>query len=237
MEWFGTLLPRIHQFLPASTILEIAPGFGRWTQFLKEWCQELIVVDLSTQCIEACRKRFAGCSRITYHVNDGQSLAMIADHSVDFIFSFDSLVHADETVMTAYVSQLDRILKKDGVAFLHHSNLGEYAHFIKLLKVPRPVRNLLRELGVLEQQLHARDFSMTAGKMRSLAHAHGLQCISQEVIPWDTRRALIDCISMLTRTGSVWARENRIFHNAAFMKEASYLSAMSRLYGNETTKA
>lgn len=30
-QWFGTILPRTSQCLPAGTILEIAPGFGRWT--------------------------------------------------------------------------------------------------------------------------------------------------------------------------------------------------------------
>ncbi|MBW8801357.1 MAG: hypothetical protein JF597_49775, partial [Streptomyces sp.] len=29
--WHGALLPRVHQWLPAGRVLEIAPGFGRWT--------------------------------------------------------------------------------------------------------------------------------------------------------------------------------------------------------------
>ena len=37
-ECFGTLLPRIHPYLPAQTILEIPPGYGRWTQYLKDCC-------------------------------------------------------------------------------------------------------------------------------------------------------------------------------------------------------
>ncbi len=35
-QWYWVLLPRIHAFVPAGTILEIGPGFGRWTQFLKD---------------------------------------------------------------------------------------------------------------------------------------------------------------------------------------------------------
>lgn len=232
MEWYGTLLPRIHRFLPTHTILEIAPGFGRWTQFLKDMCQKLIVVDLSNQCIEACKKRFADSSNITYHLNDGKSLNMIADDSLDFVFSFDSLVHADQTVISAYIAQLSKKLKKDGVAFIHHSNLGEYPYYSKLQKRPR-LKNILRELGILEKRLHERDFSMTAGKMSSLAQANGLRCISQEIIPWDTKRAMIDCFSTLTKENSVWARENRVFRNQAFRKEAVYLSEISQLYGQD----
>src|SRR5687767_243949 len=95
-QWYGTVYPRIHSFVPAQRILEIAPGFGRWTQMLKGHCQQLTVVDLSERCIEACKRRFQADDHITYHVNDGKSLAMIPDNSIDFVFSFDLLVHVEE---------------------------------------------------------------------------------------------------------------------------------------------
>ena len=84
------LYPRIHRFIPAPTILEIAPGFGRWTQFLKRHCQSLIAVDISKKCIEFCKARFPSGPHITFQVNDGTSLPAIPDDSVDFVFSFDS---------------------------------------------------------------------------------------------------------------------------------------------------
>ena len=34
MQWHSMILPRIHRFLPTKRIIEIAPGHGRWTQFL-----------------------------------------------------------------------------------------------------------------------------------------------------------------------------------------------------------
>ena len=40
-QWFGAILPRIRDCLPAETILEIAPGFGRWTHYLKDHCRDL----------------------------------------------------------------------------------------------------------------------------------------------------------------------------------------------------
>src|SRR5262245_46619894 len=76
-QWFGTLYPRIHAYLPSASILEIAPGYGRWTNYLRRHCTALTVVDLNENCIAACRERFAADTHITYHVNDGQSLDMI----------------------------------------------------------------------------------------------------------------------------------------------------------------
>jgi hypothetical protein len=37
-QWLGAIFPRIRAFIPTDSILEIAPGFGRWTNFLKRWC-------------------------------------------------------------------------------------------------------------------------------------------------------------------------------------------------------
>ena len=76
-QWAGTILPRIRDFLPTGAILEIAPGFGRWTHYLKDYCQDLWIVDRSSECIEACRQRFAADSHVRCYLNDGRSLSMI----------------------------------------------------------------------------------------------------------------------------------------------------------------
>ena len=240
MQWYGTILPRIRAFLPAHTILEIAPGFGRWTAFLKNSCTQLLVVDLSEKCIQACQERFAGCRHISYFVNDGKSLDMIPENAIDLIFSFDSLVHAEDTIIAGYVSQLASKLKQNGVAFLHHSNMGEYGSYLKMqntiAKIPKLLGLLLR-LGVLDNVgLHWRAPSMTARKMEVYAEKSGLRCISQELVTWGTRRVLIDCISTIVKKDSIWCRDNKVFRNPFFMKEARNLANLSQLYDFEATK-
>ena len=126
MQWFGAILPRIHQFVPTQRILELAPGYGRWTRFLRRLRDELDIVDLSEECITACKQRFRDCTNIRYWVNDGQSLDMIPDASIDFFFTFDSLVHCEEEIVEGYVGQLTRKLAPNGVAFIHHSNMGMF---------------------------------------------------------------------------------------------------------------
>ena len=127
-QWAGTIFPRIRDCLPAGTILEIAPGFGRWTHYLKDYCDELWAVDKSSDCIEACQQRFASVSHIRCVLNDGHSLSMIPDASVDFVFSFDSFVHPDRDVVEEYLRQLGTKLKIGGKGFIHHSNFGEYVN-------------------------------------------------------------------------------------------------------------
>lgn len=114
MQWYGSVYPRIHRHLRAATILEIACGYGRWTNFLSEHCDRLIGVDLVAQCVEACRRRFASLNHLSFVQNDGRSLDFVEDGSVDFVFSFDSLVHVEPTVIRGYLSQFPRILRPGG---------------------------------------------------------------------------------------------------------------------------
>jgi len=225
-QWYGALYPRIRGFLPAPVILEIAPGFGRWTQFLKGYCDKLILVDLAENCIETCKKRFASSSHILYYTNDGKSLAMIEDRSLDFVFSFDSLVHAEAEVMKAYIDELSRKLTVNGVGFMHHSNVGEYRRPFSLIKkLPDRVRASLNLLSLD----HWRAYSMTAPLFEQYCRNAGMQCISQEMVNWGSP-FLIDCFSVFTPTSSRWARTNRVSRNYHFMKEANFIRELATLY-------
>ncbi len=230
MQWYGTILPRIHRYLPAATMLEIAPGYGRWTNYLKDLCSHLVVVDLSEPCIEYCKERFRSCSHIEYFVNDGLSLAQVPDDSVDFAFSFDSLVHVEDDVMESYVSQLSRKLKKSGVAFLHHSNLGNYPLSSRLLKaLPRNrITHWFFSPTVLIS--HWRGPSMTAEKLARIAKNSGLKCLSQELINWQSLR-LMDCISVVAHNDSPWPEAVRALKNPGFMQEAKMFKRLAVLYG------
>jgi ubiquinone/menaquinone biosynthesis C-methylase UbiE len=221
--FWGSIYPRIQAFIPGATILEIAPGFGRWTQYLKDYCDNLIVVDLTDKCIAACQQRFADCSQITYHVNDGKSLEMVADESIDFVFSFDSLVHAEEDVIKAYLQQIALKLKPNGIGFIHHSNLGSY---------------LNPSTGKLEvEHLYWRAESMSAKLFEQYCDQAGLQCLSQEIIAW-CGNILCDCISVFTPKISKWNQPNRVVENIYFMDEADRLLMNHCLYNlnQETDK-
>src|SRR2546425_3674057 len=63
MQWRGCLLPRLHSFVPCESILEIAPGFGRWTHFLKDLCAELT---LARAC---CKSPFCSGARMPTSAN------------------------------------------------------------------------------------------------------------------------------------------------------------------------
>jgi SAM-dependent methyltransferase len=217
-QWTGTIFPRIRDFLPTGTILEIAPGFGRWTHYLKEYCQELWAVDKSTECIEACRQRFAADPHVHCCVNDGRSLSMVPDGSVDFVFSFDSFVHPNRDIIEAYLCELGTKLKPGGKGFIHHSNFGQYANTVRE-RLPGALTKPLIKAKILDWA-HHRNPGMSAELFRSLCEQHGLHCVSQELVNWRGRR-LIDCLSLLERRTSGLSTATKIVRNPNFMREAA----------------
>lgn len=219
MQWYCTLLPRLHPYLEilnakgnlsVETLLEIAPGYGRWTKYLKNFCDELIIVDLAESCIEACKTRFQTEQNFQYFVNDGKSLEMIKDESIELIFSFDSLVHAEVDVIEAYLLEFSKKLTLNGVVFIHHSNLASSKRTVK--------------------NHHWRASSVSYKLVQDLAHRSGLRCLSQEIFAWGGSQFPIDCISVLVRQDSHWQTEYQFLENTKFEAEIAIAQQQSQLY-------
>jgi len=212
-QWFGTIYPRISRWLPANSILEIAPGFGRWTKFLKELAvQEYYGVDLSKKCIAACRQRFSTAKKAQFFVNDGLSLDRIPDGSVDFVFSVDSLVHAEIDVLRSYVPQILKKLTPNGMAFLHHSNSANHPD-------SEQARKGSRALSVSSELVG-----------EAIDQAGGCQLI-QEEINWGGG-ALTDCFTTFCRSESVFAQPAVKIQNSAFFDERTRIKATHAPYHN-----
>ena len=154
---------------------------------------------------------------------------MVPDNSVDFAFSFDSLVHAEQDVIDAYLEQLASKLTKDGVGFIHHSNIGEFSTLFSFIERLPKGPKIAARMGI---KTHWRAFSMTAAKFESMSRRVGLQCINQELINWGSNRnRLIDCISVVAKLDSMWSRPGKIHKNPNYMQEANNISKISPLYG------
>jgi SAM-dependent methyltransferase len=236
-HWHASLLPRIRLFL-TGRMLEIAPGYGRWTPYLLDHADDYIGIDVAAECVEACRERFKGDEKARFEQNDGRSLDAVADRSIDFAFSFDSLVHVELDTLQAYLAELARKLSPNGVAFLHHSNLGAFPAATMLrtrllqtgARRSQRLQALLRKMRLIGWQ-HWRGRSVTATSVAEAARAAGLVCIGQEIIDWGGEsRKMIDTLSLFTLPGSRWERPNRVVRNPDFVAEARSASAIAKVY-------
>lgn len=104
-----------------STILEIGPGAGRWTEHLQKMASRLLVADISARCLNICKKRFKACSNIEYYVVKDRGLDFTEDNSIDYAWSYDVFVHINPTDIEKYILDFQRILRPGGYGVVHHS--------------------------------------------------------------------------------------------------------------------
>ncbi|MFI4916353.1 MAG: class I SAM-dependent methyltransferase [Phycisphaerales bacterium JB060] len=224
--WHGILMPRLVPFLhglpPSPHVLEIAPGYGRWTQYLLHHAGVLTALDIDQGCLDACRKRFG--RRVRCVLGDGVTFGGPAERingPIDFCFSYDSLVHAELDVMGSYVRELSRVLRPGGFAFLHHSNLAG-------CKVSA------------DERVHWRARSVDAGAIRERALACDLAVPLQELCtkggPKD--RALIDCITVLHKPiGGTPDPRTNVIETPEFWRQIQLLCALAKPYDNAASRS
>jgi SAM-dependent methyltransferase len=107
---------------PDSVVLEIGAGGGRWTQFLIDG-REVIIVELNKQFFRYLRKRFrADKAKLRFYQTSGYELDGIDAASVDFVFSFGTFVHIDPEGIDAYLGAIQRVLKPGGIASIQYGD-------------------------------------------------------------------------------------------------------------------
>jgi hypothetical protein len=213
-QWFTTIYPRIQRYLPSPVILEIAPGFGRWTRFLLPFCDQLIGVDLSQKCVDHCVAAFKDEPKARFYKNDGRSLDVVEDNSVDLCFSYDSLVHANAEAVGAYVSQLMSKLKDGGVAIIHHSNMKDND------SAERPNGN----------PPHWRAEDVSADLVKEMIEQAGGDLILQEVHSWGKTRDLIDTLTFFGKKPTYLPPMRRVENPDMMNEGASWRSGLARVY-------
>lgn len=113
---------------PRTSVLEIGPGAGRWSEPLQKLADRLVLVDLSPRCIELCRERLGDCANVEYYVNNGSTLAFVANETIDRIWSYDVFVHIAPPDINEYLKEMRRVLRPGGRAVIHHAANGSVSH-------------------------------------------------------------------------------------------------------------
>jgi ubiquinone/menaquinone biosynthesis C-methylase UbiE len=224
-QWFGCLYPRLHRFLPVGNLLEIAPGFGRWTNYLLRYVQGRYTgIDLSQECVDYCQQRFSRLSNTTFLKNDGLSLESLEDELFDFVFSFDSLVHANLDVHKAYIPQILRKLSKNGVAFIHHSNWAGS----NVIAMKPWWRSMLAKPSTRVNK-HNRAEDVSAAAYAKIVKQAGGHVMLQECVNWGSEE-MIDTFTLFCRNERDELPETVSIENIDFMREASAICMAQSAY-------
>jgi len=203
IQWYSTIYPRICDYLPSDSILEIGAGLGRWSTFLKYYTDELILNDISDVSIKHLKNKFDGKSNVKIIKGDGYKINDVHKNSIGFVFSFDSLVHCEIDVIKSYLESIHDILTMNGHGFIHHSNLNACSSDLKF-KRENSWRGATVSATALQE--HLRDST--------------LSLIQQELIDWSNSIELIDCFSVIKKQVEK-SNPTEMHYNNLFMKNST----------------
>jgi 2-polyprenyl-3-methyl-5-hydroxy-6-metoxy-1,4-benzoquinol methylase len=158
---------------PEVDVLELGCGGGKFSQRLASRSRSLLCTDIAAEMIGQTRANLAARGlggNVSYRVLDGAEFDGVAPNSVDFIFSYDVLLHLQPQNVFSYLLDARRVLRAGGIFMLHQIDLaspGGMTHFIS-----QYLRGTWRhDLAHPERRGHV--FFMSEDQLRALADAAG----------------------------------------------------------------
>jgi ubiquinone/menaquinone biosynthesis C-methylase UbiE len=182
--WKKSLIEHlILPYVDVNNAIEIAPGHGRWTEYLLA-AKSLTLVDLSQTCLAFCRKKFISKTNIAYWITSGAVLPLHQTDLVDLVWSYDAFVHMHPDIVQSYIHEIARVLRSGGTAILHHANVADPEHHD-------------------QSQAPGWRSAVSAKTMRAMIEGAGLQTV-QQLVYWDNLRGIgvpngPDCVTQMRK--------------------------------------
>jgi ubiquinone/menaquinone biosynthesis C-methylase UbiE len=108
---------------PSDIVLEIGCGPGRVGTKLAPHCKHWIGGDVSNNMLDHARENLRHLSNISFRRLSGYDLAGFEDNSLDVTYCTGVFMHLDEWERYRYISDMYRVLKPGGRAYVDNVNL------------------------------------------------------------------------------------------------------------------
>lgn len=124
-QYLDNLFPIIKKYVSNdSVIADFACGWGRIIKVLSDDFpnNKIIGIDINGSAITHCKKKFSSNSNLQFIKNSENSISEVAANSIDFLYSWDAMVHFSKNDIQKYAPEFHRIVKPGAVGIIHHSN-------------------------------------------------------------------------------------------------------------------
>jgi ubiquinone/menaquinone biosynthesis C-methylase UbiE len=110
---------------PESAVLEIGSGGGRWTRYLVA-ARRVVCVDINQEFFPLLSAKFPGAP-LEFYQSSGCELRGIDGDSIDFVFSFGTLVHIEPHDIRQYLDEIRRVLRPGAIAVVQYAEKSKPA--------------------------------------------------------------------------------------------------------------
>jgi 2-polyprenyl-3-methyl-5-hydroxy-6-metoxy-1,4-benzoquinol methylase len=122
-HWHRYLLAR--EYASGKRVLDVASGEGYGAHLLAGVAESVVGVDLSEDAVKHASAKYAK-SNLQYIAASCTQIPL-PDASFDFIVSFETIEHIDGAAQTAFLREVNRLLKPDGLFLISSPNRPEYS--------------------------------------------------------------------------------------------------------------
>ena len=116
----------VRELVKDKVVLDIACGEGYGSDMLASAAQRVIGIDIDRDVVEHAAKRYAHRNNLQYLQGTAESIPLEAA-SVDVVVSFETIEHMTEQSQYAFLDEIERVLKKDGVLIISTPNKAVYS--------------------------------------------------------------------------------------------------------------
>lgn len=112
-----------------KTVLDAACGEGYGSSLLAQDAEAVVGLDLDEETVRRAKQKY-GNKKLDFRVGTIARLPF-ADGSFDAVVSFETIEHVGEETQKAFLHEIRRVLKKDGLMILSTPNRAVYTDLVK----------------------------------------------------------------------------------------------------------
>lgn len=116
----------IVDLLKGKTVLDAACGTGYGSALMASTASEVVGIDISPDAIAFARSRYGHIPNLRYQEASIEKLPF-ADHSLDVVVSFETIEHVPIPVQQAFLVEIKRCLKEDGILIMSSPDRRTYS--------------------------------------------------------------------------------------------------------------
>tara|TARA_Y100000588_G_scaffold394440_1_gene514962 strand:+ start:3032 stop:3787 length:756 start_codon:yes stop_codon:yes gene_type:complete len=97
-----------------TVVLDLGCGYGRFVEFYAAIASFVYAIDVTDYIIDICKTKYAGIKNVAFIKNNGYSLEMIDDSSIDLVSCYTVFQHIPRKATQSYLKEFSRIIKPNG---------------------------------------------------------------------------------------------------------------------------